>query len=62
MNGKRREIPQTLCYCRSEGSFNSVRQIALAIGLKMKKRLTNSQSRFQLREEYYLLKKIYQAI
>ena len=36
----------------AEGSFNSVRQIGLAIGLKMKKRLTNSQSRFELREEY----------
>ena len=40
----------------AEGSFNSVRQIALAIGLKMKKRLTNSQSRFELREEYYFFK------
>ena len=41
----------------AEGSFNSVRQIALAIGLKMKKRLTNSQSRFELREEYYFFLK-----
>ena len=41
----------------AEGSFNSVRLIALAISLKMKKRLTNSQSRFELREEYYFCKK-----
>ena len=33
------------------------RHIALAIGLKMKKRLTNSQSRVELREEYYFFKK-----
>ena len=39
---------QTLCHCRSEESFNSVWQIALAMGLKMKRWLTNSQ--FELRE------------
>ena len=39
---------QTLCQCRSEESFNSVWQIASAMGLKMKKWLTNSQ--FELRE------------
>ena len=39
---------QTLRQCRSEESFNSVWQIASAMGLKMKKWLTNSQ--FELRE------------
>ena len=38
---------QTLRQCRSELSFNSVWQIASAMGLKMKKWLTNSQ--FELR-------------
>ena len=38
---------QTLRQCRSEESFNSVWQIASAMGLKMKKWLTNSQ--FELR-------------
>ena len=33
----------------SEWSLNSVRQIASAVGLKMNKRRTNSQSRFELR-------------
>lgn len=39
---------QTLRKCRSEESFNSVWQIASAMGLKMKKWLTNSQ--FEVRE------------
>ena len=39
---------QTLRQCRSEESFNSVWQIASAMGLKMKKWLTNSQ--FELPE------------
>ena len=39
---------QTLRRCRSEESFNSVWQITSAMGLKMKKWLTNSQ--FELRE------------
>ena len=39
---------QTLRQCRNEESFNSVWQIASAMGLKIKKWLTNSQ--FELRE------------
>ena len=39
---------QTLLHCRWEESFNSVWQIASAMGLKIKKWLTNS--RFELRE------------
>ena len=39
---------QTLRQCRSEESFNSLRQIASAMGLKTKKWLINSQ--FELRE------------
>ena len=39
---------QTLLHCRWEESFNSVWQITSAIGLKIKKWLTNS--RFELRE------------
>ena len=39
---------QTLRQCRNEESFNSVWQIASAVGLKIKKWLTNSQ--FELRE------------
>ena len=39
---------QTLRQCPSEESFNSVWQIASAMGLKIKKWLTNSQ--FELRE------------
>ena len=39
---------ETLRQCSSEESFNSVWQIASAMGLKIKKWLTNSQ--FELRE------------
>ena len=39
---------QTLRQCRNEESFNSVWQIASAMGLKIKKWLTNSQ--FELRK------------
>ena len=39
---------QTLRNCRNEENFNSVWQIASAVGLKIKKWLTNSQ--FELRE------------
>ena len=39
---------QTLCQCRSEESFNSVWQIASAMGLKMNNWLTISQ--LKLRE------------
>ena len=39
---------QSLCQCPSEESFNSVWQIASAMGLKIKTWLTNSQ--FELRE------------
>ena len=39
---------QTLRHCRTEESFNSVWQIASAMGLKIKKWLTNSQ--FELQE------------
>ena len=39
---------ETLCQCRNEESFNSVWQIASAMGLKIKKWPTNSQ--FELRE------------
>ena len=39
---------QTLCQCRNEESFNSVGQMSSAMGLKIRKWLTNSQ--FELRE------------
>ena len=43
---------QTIRQCRSEESFNSVWQILLVMGLKIKRRLTSSQ--FELREAWAL--------
>ena len=49
--------PNFLDHLRSQ---KRVWQIAPAIGLKVKKWLTNSQ--FELREESYFFKKIYRAV